>query len=237
MCKYRWLKRGQWDLSFKKGIRLGLDRGRTPWPDRGCSLVVLRLRLEPLQLPEWVQILSHNCRFAFCAASGRVDFSQALLRYLFTSCGSELRNIDYPSFWRLKWGFLRLHFDSCIFAFLWCHGAQLWVPSEWLIGFLILLLLVHWTPSEHDSHDWDFIRDSVASLPSLEMEKDESSGALNRHVGVACGFDDSTMESVLDNGLPVEPLISSASMSHVISKTLAEQASLSGLKLPWEQGK
>ena len=71
------------------------------------------------------------------------------------------------------------------------------------------------------------------------MEKDESSGALNRHVGVACGFDDSTitMESVLDNGLPVEPLISSASMSHVISKTLAEQASLSGLKLPWEQGK
>ena len=164
MCKYRWLKRGQWDLSFKKGTRLGLDRGRTPWPDRGCSLAVLRLRLEPLQLPEWVQILSHNCRFAFCAASGPVDFSQALLRYLFTSCGSELHNIDYPSFWRLKWGFLRLQFDSCIVAFLWCHGAQLWVPSEWLIGFLILLLLVHWTPSEHDSHDWDFIRDSVASF-------------------------------------------------------------------------
>lgn len=93
---------------------------------------------------------------------------------------------------------------------------------------------------EQDSHDRFRGLDDHELSPQLEAEDGGATGAMDGGVGASWDFSFDHIDMGSDNAsevvAPVDSLISPASMSHVISKTVAEQASLTGLKLPWEQG-
>ena len=87
--------------------------------------------------------------------------------------------------------------------------------------------------------DVDALQEDIRSWnsrPSPSDSWDVINGELGSQQSFASGFSEEALGFGSDTGFDVQPLISSTAMSHLVSKTVAEQSALTGIKFPWEQG-
>ena len=87
--------------------------------------------------------------------------------------------------------------------------------------------------------DADTLQEDIRSWNNRPSASD-SRDFFNGEWGSQRSFDSGISEGVggigSDTGFDFQPMISSTAMSHLVNKTIAEQAALTGIKFPWEQG-